>query len=75
MKVFIEALLAKQVWRIMIGGEMLLHKILRSKYFPKCSIFEALGGWDGGFTWLSMWGAEALLLEGLRWSVVYKCAG
>ncbi|KAG5561218.1 hypothetical protein RHGRI_004294 [Rhododendron griersonianum] len=36
------ALLAKQGWRLLIGGDSLLRRILKAKYYPRCSFMKAI---------------------------------
>ena len=69
LRVFNEALLAKQCWRLAVGDDSLLHRVLRAKYYPKCSFLEAYRGGSPSYTWRSIWAAKSLLLEGLRWRI------
>ncbi|XP_074315099.1 uncharacterized protein LOC141651279 [Silene latifolia] len=69
LKVFNQALLAKQIWRIMSKPESLVSRVLKARYFKNSSVLEACRGFDPSFTWRSMWGAKSLLLEGLCWRV------
>lgn len=69
LNIFNQALLAKQGWRLMHNDESLLHKILKAKYFKNTDLLNARRGFDPSYTWRSIWGAKALLLEGLKWRV------
>ncbi|KAL0415808.1 UNVERIFIED_CONTAM: hypothetical protein Slati_3412700 [Sesamum latifolium] len=47
---FNSAFLAKQAWRLATKPHCLLSKILKARYFPKISIFEARKGWNSSFS-------------------------
>ena len=44
MEAFNEALLAKQLWRIMKDETSLVARILKAKYYPNCHLLEASQG-------------------------------
>ncbi|XP_021771824.1 uncharacterized protein LOC110735961 [Chenopodium quinoa] len=69
LKVFNQALLAKQVWRLYNNPNPLLYAILKAWYFKHSSILEAYHGYDPSYSWRSLWGEKSLLLEGLNWRI------
>ncbi|KAK9688730.1 hypothetical protein RND81_09G007000 [Saponaria officinalis] len=69
MRVFNQALLAKQVWRLLVNPESLVGRVLKARYFKHGSILDARRGYDPSFAWRSLWGAKSLLLDGLQWQV------
>ncbi|XP_021739763.1 uncharacterized protein LOC110706169 [Chenopodium quinoa] len=69
LRVFNQALLAKQGWRLIHDRDTLLYKVLKAKYFKSSDFIEARRGFDPSYTWRSIWGAKSLLLEGLIWRV------
>lgn len=69
LRVFNLALLAKQVWRLLLNPDTLISRILKARYFNHTSILEARLGYRPSFTWRSLWSSKSLLLEGLRWRV------
>lgn len=68
-KIFNQALLAKQGWRLLCDNTSLVYKVLSARYFKNGTFLEDLRGYDPSFVWRSIWGAKALLLEGLKWRV------
>ncbi|XP_074302679.1 uncharacterized protein LOC141634383 [Silene latifolia] len=69
LRVFNQALLAKQVWRLLMNPDTLAGRVMKARYFKSCSILEARRGHDPSFVWRSLWGAKSLLKEGLQWRV------
>jgi hypothetical protein len=66
---FNEALLAKQVWRLMHNTSSLFYRVFKSKYFPRCSILEAKPNTRGSLAWKSIAGATYLINKGMIWRV------
>jgi len=69
LRIFNEALLAKQGWRLLTMEDFLAYKTIKDKYFPKISFIEAWRGENSSYTRRSIWGAKSLLKEGLRWQI------
>ena len=63
------ALLAKQGWRLATQPTSLFSRVFRSKYFPRCSFWQAKLGSSPSFFWRSILAARDLLRRGIRWSV------
>ncbi len=66
---FNEALLAKQVWRLLHNKTSPFYKVFKSKYFPRCSILEAPSNARGSYAWKSILGARNLIEKGSIWRV------
>lgn len=66
---FNKTMLAKQGWRLPLYDDSLVARVLKARYFHRCSFLEADLGSNPLYIWGSMiWGRE-LLIAGLRWSV------
>jgi hypothetical protein len=66
---FNKALLAKKLWRIIQNPESLAAKILKAKYFPNSSLWEAGLGNRPSLAWRSILSANELLQSGTLWRV------
>ncbi|KAL0416341.1 UNVERIFIED_CONTAM: putative mitochondrial protein [Sesamum latifolium] len=64
LKAFNIALLAKQGWRVVSNPTSLLSRVLKAKYFPGCSFWDALVGRRPSLTWRSILLARGVLEVG-----------
>ncbi|KAL0444326.1 UNVERIFIED_CONTAM: putative mitochondrial protein [Sesamum latifolium] len=64
LRAFNIALLAKQGWRIITKPTSLLSRVLRARYFPYCSFWEASVGSRPSLTWRSILWARGVLRVG-----------
>ena len=65
---FNEAMLAKQVWRLLVDHSSLFYQVFSAKYFPSGSIFDAKVA-SGSYAWQSIVKASKLVQLGLLWRV------
>jgi hypothetical protein len=66
---FNQALLAKQIWRLIEDPSSLVARIMKAKYHPRCSVMEALLGTKPSFAWRSISSAQPMIKNGLVWRV------
>ena len=69
LKLFNKALLAKQGCHLQMGGDSLVYKVLKAKYFPTTDFIHASIGHNPSYTWRSLISAQNLIIEGMRWRV------
>ena len=50
---FNEAMLAKQIWRLVYDTDSLFYKVFKAKYFPSDNVFEAKVN-SGSTAWRSI---------------------
>ena len=65
---FNEAMLAKQVWRLLVDHSSLFYRVFRAKYFPSGSVFDAQVS-SGSYAWRSIMKARTLVQLGLLWRI------
>lgn len=66
---FNKALLAKQVWHILLNPNSLIARVLKARYFKHSNIMMATLGSDPSYVWRSMLWSRDLLQKGLCWRV------
>ena len=69
LKWFNMALLAKQRWHLQMGGDSLVCRVLKAKYFPTGDFVHASIGHNPSYTWRSLISAQSLVIEGMRWRI------
>ena len=63
------AMLAKQGWRMLQDHGSLLYGCFKAKYFPRCSILEAVDCPNSSYVWKSLLAAQPILKKGCCWRV------
>ncbi|XP_074373950.1 putative mitochondrial protein AtMg00310 [Apium graveolens] len=69
LKIFNDALLGKQAWRLVQQENSLLGRVMKAKYYHNCTFLESALGYSCSYSWKSIWSSKALLKEGLTWRV------
>ena len=65
---FNEAMLVKQVWRLLEDKTSLFHKFFKAKFFSNGSIFDAKED-KGSFAWRSILKSRDVISKGAQWRV------
>lgn len=69
LKIFNQALLVKQGWRLLHNKDSFLYKIYSARYFPHGDFFEEKLGFNLSFAWRGIWGPRKVLMRGRRWRI------
>ena len=69
LKTFNEALLAKQVWRLLHNDNSLFYKVFKSRFFSSGSILEDNVKTNGSYAWKSILQAQSVVKLGSRWRI------
>ena len=69
MECFNEAMLAKQVWRLLRESNSLVACVLKASYYPSSNILSAGLGHNPSYTWRSLHSAREVIEQGSRWIV------
>ena len=64
---FNEALLAKQVWRMINYPDSLCYRVFKARFFLECSILEAEDSKVGSCTWKSILSARDVIRKVMVW--------
>ncbi|KAK4417312.1 hypothetical protein Salat_2556800 [Sesamum alatum] len=62
-------MVAKQASRVAMQPDSVLHQLLKRKYFPQSTFFDAPRHYQPSYTWGSLLRTKDLLAAGLRWRV------
>ena len=65
---FNDALLAKQVWRLMTNQDSFFGRFFKSKFFPEGTIFDAKEN-RGSFAWKSILKGRDTIKRGMKWRI------
>ncbi|KAL0355534.1 UNVERIFIED_CONTAM: hypothetical protein Sradi_4000300 [Sesamum radiatum] len=63
------ALLSKQVWRVVMNPDSILHQVLKQRYFLGSNFFAATISSAPSYTWRSLVRSRDLLASGVRWRI------
>ncbi|XP_075507390.1 uncharacterized protein LOC142544216 [Primulina tabacum] len=69
LETFNQALLAKQIWRIISEPDSLVARVLKGRYFRHQDIMEAEMGINPSSIWRALMWSRSLLAKGLCWKV------
>jgi hypothetical protein len=69
MRLFNQALLARQAWRLIQFPESLCAQLLKAKYFPRGELVDTVFSADVSPTWKSIEHGLDLLKKGIIWRV------
>lgn len=70
---FNEAILTKQVWRLVHYTKSLFYKVFKAKYFLQSSIFEAKAS-SRSYVWKSTVKARKFIVNGAKWRIDNGCS-
>ena len=65
---FNEAMLAKQVWRLLHDQSSLIFQVFKAKYFPQGTVFDAKKS-SRSYAWQSILKARSIIEAGFMWRV------
>ena len=69
MECFNDAMLAKQVWRLLQESSSLVAHVLKARYYPLGDILSAGLGNNPSYTWRSLHSVREVIEQGSRWIV------
>lgn len=69
LKAFNIALLAKPGWRLQTNSNSLVHRVLKTRYFPQTDFLHAELGSQPSYAWRSILSAQTVVRTGYHWQV------
>ncbi|CAA0807622.1 Ribonuclease H-like superfamily protein [Striga hermonthica] len=70
---FNQALISKQLWRLLKNPDILMSKVLKSKYYPSCSLWEAQHKTADSWLWSTWLKSRNFLRKGVLQNVGDGC--
>ena len=64
-----DSLLAKQAWRLLQDKSSLLYKVFKPRFFPNCTIMEAVDSSHGSYAWKSILHGRDVIKRGACWRI------
>jgi hypothetical protein len=69
MKLFNQALLARQAWRLLVKLNSLCARLLKSKYYPNGNLLDTVFPSDTSTSWKGVEHGLELLKKGVIWRI------
>jgi hypothetical protein len=69
LRIFNQALLARQAWRLIEFPESLCARLLKAKYYPRGCLVDKVFSTNSSYTWQSIMHGLELLKKGIIWRV------
>ena len=66
---FNDALLTKQIWRMLHNSNSLCFRVFKAQFFRNCSILDAKESNSGSYAWKSILGARDVIKKGMVWRI------
>ncbi|GJY97600.1 hypothetical protein Tco_0514510 [Tanacetum coccineum] len=66
---FNRSLLAKQVWRMITVLTTLAAKLLKARYFPRSTYFDASVGYRPSYIWPTLISVKEIVCKGCKWNI------
>ncbi|XP_075633306.1 putative mitochondrial protein AtMg00310 [Castanea sativa] len=64
-----DSLLARQSWHLLHNKTSPFYKVFKARFFPNCSIMEAIDSRSGSYAWRSILMGKEVIQRGARWWV------
>ncbi|KAJ1262343.1 hypothetical protein BS78_09G099700, partial [Paspalum vaginatum] len=69
MRLFNQAMLTRQAWRLIENPDSLCARVLKARYFPRGSLLDSVGSANSSATWQAILHGLDLLKKGLIWRI------
>jgi hypothetical protein len=69
MRLFNQALLARQAWRLLVFPDSLVARVLKARYYPNGNLIDTVFSGNPSSTWSAISHGLDLLKQGIIWRV------